>query len=604
MTDSAPSTLPDPETAARAMRARKHRFLLTVAGNVLMLVVLVGGPYLRGLLRTRALWPQFAAASACMFGGTVRKEPGLGVPRGHEERFAAQVLHAPEGLKQRCDRALAKLSPDEAIFLLPWLKTAEYELREAVRVLREELAKVPPAGENARISTRPLRAFEIVRAALSRHALAAGLGTPPAALAFTFDQPATLQKPTRVPLYVGGDAVLSLWGNDRRVEALGIDGTGLSYLSMEAGTLWPLRLARPKLLSAFLPDSQGGVFVWAMPEARCRDRSDGCVGKTLGLARVRFPVSQLPEPRWFASHPAGRADRSVFELADGWLVAAAAAGGAVQLREFAALESSAGSQALELPPLAPRSHYALDVRGPVLIARLKGTPLVLHTQATTEATTLARVSATGETRELARVSGAGRSWLTSCSEGERVLFAFGHDAALRVGLIDAAHQVTTWPELALKTHAVVHGSDPARDRVQLLCGAKALTAFVHTFDGKLLSVTCTGQGERCDSHPLAQNVRGFAMALTAASALVAYAGTGEHAQIRLQRLDASGRPAGPALSPGACWSDARGMCGQPLLARLGARIVLGAREGTDLLALESPDEGTTWEPLRGIRKQE
>jgi hypothetical protein len=46
------------------------------------------------------------------------------------------------------------------------------------------------------------------------------------------------------------------------------------------------------------------------------------------------------------------------------------------------------------------------------------------------------------------------------------------------------------------------------------------------------------------------------------------------------------------------------MCGVPVLARLGSRIVLGAREGTDLLALESPDEGATWEPLRGIRKQE
>ena len=599
-----PPALDDPELAARAMLARKRRFLLTVLGNVLMFGVLLGGPYLRGILRARAMWPRFAEASVCMFGGTARPDPGLGVPRGHEELFAAHEMHHPRGIPPRSDRLLAALPPDEAIFLLPWLKTAEYEVREATALLRAELRKMGPSAADARISTRPLRAYELLRAALARDVLAAGLGSPPEELAFTFSGPSTLRQPTRVPLFVGGDAALSLWGDDRRFEALGLDGTGLSYLSMEAGTLWPLRVTRPKLLQAFLPDYPGGVFVWAMAQARCRDRSDGCANKTLGLARVRFPISQLPEPRWFASHPAGRADRSILALPDGWLVAAATADGSVELREFAALDDTTQGSTAELPPLAPRSHYPGTLRGQVQLLMLAGAPVVLDAQGTEQESTLARITPQGEQSELATLGPAQRAWVTACSTGAQLEFAFGHDSALRFGRLTASGDLTVWDELPLKVQGAVHETDRARDRVQRLCGAQNAQGLALTFDGKLVSIACQAGQHACTVSTLASGVRGFAAQVTARGVLVGHAGNGERAQVRVQRLDATGKPLAAPLTPGACWSDGHGMCGVPVLARLGSRIVLGAREGSDLLALESPDEGATWEPLRGIRKQE
>jgi hypothetical protein len=599
-----PPALDDPELAAEAMLARKRRFLLALAGNALLLVVLLGGPYLRGILRARAMWPRFAEASVCMFGGKARPEPGLGVPRGHEERFAARVLHPEAGFPTRCDDALERLAPDEAIFLLPWLKTREYEVRDAIRLMREELAKITPSSADARISTRPLRAYELLRAALSRDALAAGMGAPPEELAFTFDRPSSLQKPTRVPLFVGGDAALTLWGDDRRFEALGIDGTGLSYLSMEAGTLWPMRVARPKLLQAFLPDNAGGVFVWSMAQARCRDRSDGCTNKTLGLARAHVPVSSLPSPRWFASHPAGRADRSILALSDGWLVAAAAPEGAVELREFAALETADASPSEDLPPLAPRSQYAKPAHGQVLLTELGGAPLVLNAVSRDADTRLHQLTPSGETMTLAQLGPSRRAWVVACSTGQRVGFVLGHAEALRFGELDAEGAVTLWEELPLRVSSAVHDTDPARDHVAFVCGTSEPLGLALTSEGKLVSVSCPRGSAACSVNELGAGVRGFSTLVSKSSALVAYAGSGDHAQVRVLRLDAHGKAVAPASTPGVCWSDARGMCGVPVLARLGSRVVLGAREGTDLLALESPDEGVSWEPLRGIRKQE
>ena len=43
------------------------------------------------------------------------------------------------------------------------------------------------------------------------------------------------------------------------------------------------------------------------------------------------------------------------------------------------------------------------------------------------------------------------------------------------------------------------------------------------------------------------------------------------------------------------------MCGQPTLVTDGSRLLLCAREGSDLLALESEDGGRAWKPLSGLK---
>jgi hypothetical protein len=74
--------------------------------------------------------------------------------------------------------------------------------------------------------------------------------------------------------------------------------------------------------------------------------------------------------------------------------------------------------------------------------------------------------------------------------------------------------------------------------------------------------------------------------------LIAYAGR-DNAQVRIRSLDVARRKLGAERIPAACWSNG-GLCARSSLARLGHRILLVAPEKTDLLALESGDEGATW----------
>jgi hypothetical protein len=83
---------------------------------------------------------------------------------------------------------------------------------------------------------------------------------------------------------------------------------------------------------------------------------------------------------------------------------------------------------------------------------------------------------------------------------------------------------------------------------------------------------------------------------------VAFAGAKNTAQIRLQTLDVRGQLLGTERVPAACWAPRGGLCGTPTLQRVGQRLLLGAREGTDLMLLESADLGESWEPLRGLKR--
>ena len=87
-----------------ALHAKKRRFLLALLGNVVLLVVMVGGPFLRGYVRTRSMWHEFGRFGACVYGGTPSEQPALGVPQGSEAHFAARVLLARESWTDSCQK--------------------------------------------------------------------------------------------------------------------------------------------------------------------------------------------------------------------------------------------------------------------------------------------------------------------------------------------------------------------------------------------------------------------------------------------------------------------------------------------------------------------
>ncbi len=600
-----PSLLDDPALVVRAMAAKKRRWLMFITANVVLFALLVGGPYVRGHLRTRALWRELGSFGACLFDGSPAPEPALGMKRGAEGQFAAMVVSEDASWPARCEPTLARLAPPEVTFLLPSVKRAEADLRIAAELVKSELRKLASRTPGSRLSTRPLRAIEQLRAALARHALAAGVVFVPQQDAFSFGARPGLPQPSRIPLYAGYDAVVSLWGSESELHAVGVDRRGVSYVGVQAGRVTQHRMPREKLLMAFLRRGQDAGFVWAMPRARCEERVGGCAHKAMGLAPATVPVIALPTPRWLAGHPKGRIDRSLARTTSSIWLAAEASGGATDVRGFARFEPSADVDNADLPPLEAREQLSTGVHGDVLLLEQPERDRVLSLSASTQQgkTLLSRIEPRALT-PLAELEGEGTGWVFGCAHGQIVDVIFGNDTRLMLGRLsnDAAPQLST--ALALSTRHVVHDTDPARDKVLPLCSPERLVALVHDATERLFSVHCALTDGACESHLLAEGVHSFSALAIDGGALVAFAGLGEMAQIRVRTLDEGARPVGAERVPAACWSPAGGMCGAPLLTRIGERIVLGAREGADVLALESGDGGQHWEPLRGLRRSD
>jgi hypothetical protein len=342
-----------------------------------------------------------------------------------------------------------------------------------------------------------------------------------------------------------------------------------------------------------------------MPRARCEERVGGCAHKAMGLAPATVPVLSLPTPRWLAGHPKGRIDRSLARTKSSIWLAAEASGDATDVRGFARFEPSADIDNADMPPLEAREQLCTGVHGDVLLLEQPGLDRVLALSAHTQhgKTLLSRIEPRALT-PLAELEGEGAGWVVGCAREGAVDMVFGNDTQLMLGRLPSEAPPQLSAALALATRHVVHDTDPARDAIQPLCGPQSVIALVRDAEERLLAVHCPLAESACASHVVAEGVHSFSALAIEGGALVAFAGLGEMAQIRVRSLDERARPVGGERVPAACWSPAGGMCGAPLLTRIGERIVLGAREGADVLALESADGGQRWEPLRGLRRSD
>ena len=584
-----------------ALHAKKRRYLFALFGNVVLLVVMVGGPFLRGYLRTRSMWRQFGSFAACVYGGTPSEVPALGLPNGSEAHFAARVLQRAPGWPESCQKLLAELTPDQPIFLLPSVKVAEGDIRAAAKLVHNELSALGVRVPGERLSTRPLRAIEHLRAALSRHATTAGVLNVPESDAFVLKPGAGLPIATRVPLYASSEARISVWGTDSDFHALAVDMTGVSSVRVWGGGMRQERFPRPRLLEAFLPGVQGGLFVWAMPRARCREKEGGCAHKAMGVAALQLPLDKLPRPRWLGAHPAGRIDRSVWQGPDGLLVVAEGKEQQREVRELPLPEADLADPS-EMPPLAPRGVWPHAAAGDALLLELAGQPNALFVEARPEGTELVRVTHERVQSQATLPAGA-EPWLVSTACRGDFSLTFGNDKTLALASLAADGALYVWPAQPIGMHKVVDERDPAHDRVRNLCVPRG-RAFAVLRDDKegLIALECDRESKVCRSHTIANGVYSFAAITVGERILVAYAGARNMAQLRVQTLDARGQTRLAERIPAACWAPSGGLCGTPLLERVGSRLLLGAREGTDMLMLESPDDGASWEPLRGLKK--
>jgi hypothetical protein len=579
---------PGAQRWTRGLRADQRRRAVMVFGNLLLLAVLVGVPFVRGHWRALETQGAHAAFVGCLYGGRV--SGGLGALAQEEEHFAAQLARAERDWPRRCMHLLDALAPRPALFVLPAVKAAEERVREAHAIARSELQAVQTYRPGQRMPERALRALQLLRSSVGAQQVQAGVSSELAELPARLDRPAGLAMPARLPLYAAPDASLTLWGDDQVLRIVAVDATGLSYFEAQAGKPFVrARLARPSSLRGYAQSGAHGWLVWGTPAARCAQRGDGCFGKTSRVAEAPAPLLELPPARTLNAHLAGRADRALAATPEGVLLAARAAGGRTELQEFALL---AQAEHAELPALSATRSWPARLDDALVLATNDG-PLVLGITRAVDRAQLLHVRARAST-PLAELAGTEPVWLAACAEDRRVTFAFGAAGQLRIGMLESASKEggRSWAELTLPVTQVIDGERRDRDRVALVCKQQGALLIAHEADDRLTAIACDESAQQCRKLHIASEVAHFSTIATSRGALIAYAGA-QAAQVRVRTFDSARVALGPERIPSACWSK-RGLCAKPSLARVGARIVLVAPEKTDLLALESADDGETW----------
>jgi hypothetical protein len=244
----------------------------------------------------------------------------------------------------------------------------------------------------------------------------------------------------------------------------------------------------------------------------------------------------------------------------------------------------------ELPALSAQVTWPEQVDEALLLSSLRG-PVVLGMSRVDLSWQLAQLSANAS-EPLAQISGDGPTWLSGCADEGRTAFAFGDDERLIVGARAVAGDVHLWSTQPTSLTHVIDRDDPQRDRVHTLCSAHGVLVVMREADDRLSALFCRDSEPSCRELMIAPEVDSFTALLTARGALFAYASQ-EQAQVRVRGLDFTSLKLSAERVPAGCWSKS-GLCSRPVLARLGSRVVLAAPDKTDLLLLESADEGATW----------
>lgn len=623
---------------AQAFRPNSRPLALAVAANFLLAAMCLGLPYLRGQWHTRASLGAFSRFAACLYGGDAKPTPGLGLPASADAQFASQFLRAGRDWPGRCRAALDATVPPDVAFLWPSVKQGGAEVRAVVPLVRTELDAVARARSGVgsrRVPVRALAAVSRLRAGLTLLARAASLdeGLDEDAIAFT--RAPALAEPARLPLYAGASAALSVRADEDGLEAIALDGGGISWLRVAHGQVERRRVSRSSLVRAVIGEPERLFVVWAMAPDRCAEKEDRCVQRAMGIAAFHGRDESLPAPTWLAAHPAGRADRSVRARGAGAVdvLALRSKEHDLEVRRFvlssAASPASAtpappagekapgdekGAKNEKAPPRAALARFALPVRPTDALLLSDAVVYADPSAGNSTAFTWAYADATGAASTAAPVpisTVAGtRAWLDACDAGRTRWLVHGTEAALAVSRLGASTTAATTPTIepvapptampvALAIDIGTRPEDPAHDRVQVLCTANTLTLLVQDLAGTLSVVRC--DASRCNEpRRIATNVAGFDAAHAGDALVVATTGTA-HPEIAVHRVDGHGAPIGDATIPSVCWDPLGGMCGQPALVATRGRLVLGARDGADLLSLESTDAGKTWIPMRGLQ---
>jgi hypothetical protein len=541
------------------------------------------------------------------------------------------VLFAKPSWPLLCRPALQRLAPPPAFFLWPGVKQAGEDMRAAVAMVERELVTLDTSRKRGpgRVPARPLEALRRLQAATVLFAQAAGVDADVDNDAIRFEHAASgLATPARLPL-MAGNGTLDVWSSGPTLEAIALDGRGISYVRVADGKIDRDRLRRTSFLRGVLRAGSTPYLVWAMPDARCADREDHCAGRPTGLAPYERGATALSEPTWkLSGHPAGRLDRvmQVSELGRVDLLARATPAGALELLMFRLPSASAGAtgnsgehKALSLEPNA--DYPVRSEGGAVSALLLPGEPsAALYASDTDEgvSASLAYAREDAKPLPLPAASGAG-AWAVGCTLGDARYLVYGSTSQMRIvrahpsaaldsattkpaglsgGTIDpGALEPLSVVDVALR--APLDADNPAFDEVRLLCDAERAHVLYTNITHALQQITCDANG--CGQpQEIARDVSGYSAVSAGEALVVAFAAPLNAGVVQVIRVDREGHAVARASTPAACWEPLGGMCGTPTLIRDAQRLVLAARDGADLLALESTDLGRTFSTLSGL----
>ena len=610
----------DTRDAARAFRPKTPPLAIAVLANVVLAALCLGVPYYRGHIRAEQSLRAFSRFAGCLFDARPQPDLGLGFPPDERDHFAAQVLRAAHDWPARCRAELHAVAPDEAVFLWPSVKQAGADARAAVALVERELstlARQRQIDATARVPSRPLLAVSKLRAALTLFARSAGADATLDADAFRFDRPAPIALPARLPLMAGPNATLDVWAGLDGLQVTAMDSRGISWLRVEGGKIDRRRVKRSSLVRAAMR-AEGGApwFVWATAPERCKQVPDRCAHRATGIGRFDPDAAELPAPRWLSGHPAQRADRSLQTWLRNYadLLSLHGSDGSMEVRRFDVPGYDPATHSNEPregdPPLAAIERFALPFSKPTSAVLLRAKILAYTAPDADGARAFLWQYDTGKTvapLDLGRVAGEG-AWVHACDTTEAIWLAFGtHDAfAITRYAMPQTLDPEAKPSMGVVQPATpialgepLHESDPARDRLRVWCDATHATAVAVTTDDALVAVRC--DATRCETSPaLAHDVASFdAKPAADGATLVAYAQR-TRPQVVVGRLASGATQLDAVQTPAACWDPDGGMCGQPTLVVDSSRIVLCARDGTDLLAIETEDNGVHWKAMSGL----
>ncbi|MFW6066747.1 MAG: hypothetical protein ACOC97_00295 [Myxococcota bacterium] len=597
------------EEGVSKFRPRSRPLWVAVWLNVALAAVFLGGPFLSGLWRSERGRDRFAEFAACLWDGTPAPDPGLGLPPGEDLRFAEAMLLGPDDWPARCRPALRRLKPEPAWLLLPSVKQAETVIEDAVADVERELRRVKrirrrPGGPS-HVEMRVHGAVERLMAALSNHARTTGADLALAEDAIRFEAPARLVKPTRVPLRSARDGRIHLRARGDGLVADAVDDRGLARAQVGGGGLTLQRIGRPSLVRGLVAGPAERPWVlWAMAEERCEAEPHQCAGHASGVVRLDEQDTRAPRPRWLAGHPAiGDPDRGVRIRRTGDrvqvdLVARRLDGGA-EVRRFEVEEgapAAGAGEGDEAPePAARRRAWPLlgFARGDEALLTEGRKPRVAWT-AREEGAVAARIRVLGAESTVVtpmRLEGAGTARLDRCERGDVVWLALVDGRRARVARLARGRSVPGPPfRLALRDG----------QRPELACDEERLVVAAADDQGHVALHRCHADGSCEQAGGFALPARTLALGRERGVTLIAGA-QGKARQIRIAVWPDDANAPGEPRVVAPCFGDEGGFCGTPTFASRNGRLLLAAREDTDLLVVESSDGGRRWQPLHGLR---